>query len=426
MIRLRNMILFLALFAAGSVTASAFPMFLEAYKADKFTKPENKDVICSFCHMSPEGGDERNPFGQAFEKGGEVFTPMLRAQFPERFAYPAAKVSDDLTVHFSDPDNKIVIIETGGTRYAVDVTNMSVDGKAATIGGGGVASLTPARPAARPAAQNLTEPEARSEVPTDPYAREGAFFGQQVVDLPNGKPEKKGGVDFWIGHRFPEKTFQRHSPADLFGFDSVATVAFGVRAGLTDRLSVSASRMNYFRTIELAAAYQASRQSDRMPVTVQVRGSIEGRNNFVRYKNPWVGYGTSLQIVAVRTFADRVSVEAVPTFAFNTRNENSFFPQFESEHNNTIALGIGAGIRFLKTASIVGEYVPRLWGFQGERTDRPEISFGIQKATFRHAFSLVFSDMQPMTVSRYAQGTGGSVSAADTFGIGFNIYRKLH
>src|SRR5436190_20333957 len=122
MIRLRHFILFVAVFAVAGVNAFAYPQFLEMYKADKFTKPGNKDVICNFCHMSPSGGDDRNTFGQAFEKGGETFTPMLRAQFPERFAYPMVKVDDNLTIHFSDPDNKIVIVETGGKRVAVDIS----------------------------------------------------------------------------------------------------------------------------------------------------------------------------------------------------------------------------------------------------------------------------------------------------------------
>src|SRR6185503_19920115 len=174
-----NLILFLALFVAGSATASALPMFLEAYKGDKFTKGANKDVICNFCHMSPSGGDERNPFGQAFEKGGEVFTPMLRAQFPERFDYPMKKVSDDLTVHFSDPDNKIVIVETGGKRVAVDVSKQTVDGKAATPGGGIAANTPSSQPGARPVSpSNLATQRSESAIKTDPYAREGAFFGQ--------------------------------------------------------------------------------------------------------------------------------------------------------------------------------------------------------------------------------------------------------
>jgi hypothetical protein len=405
-------------------------MFLEMYKADKFTNPRNKDVVCNFCHMSASGGDDRNPFGQEFERSGEVFTPMLRAQFPDRFAYPMTKVNDNLTIHFSDPENKIAILETGGKRVAVDVSKQTVDGKAATVGSD-VAAATPAQsvqPAAVPpaAASNLATPQ-RSEVPTDPYAREGAFFGSNVVDLPNGKPIRKGGLDFIIGHRFPEATFQSNTTPDLWGFDSAAIVTFGFRVGLTNRLSVSVARSNYFRTIEFGTQYQVSRQGGKSPLTLQLRAAVEGRNNFIRDKDgplPWIGYGPSLQVVAVRTFADRVSIEAVPMAAFNTRNENSPFPQFGKKVDTTLAIGLAGGVRFLKTASIVGEYIPRVWGFRGDLTDRPTLGFGIEKATFRHTFSLVFSDTRPMTVNRYAIGTGGT-TGGDNFGIGFNIFRRI-
>lgn len=435
MTRLRNLILFLALCSAANASAFAYPNFLQDYKSDKFTNPKNKDMVCNFCHMSASGGDERNPFGVAFETVGEKFTPMLRAQFPERFAYPMTKVDDNLTIHFSDPDNKVIVVQAGTKLAVVDSAAKTVDGKPAAAPAG-VAAATQAgtAPVANGAA-NLAAPKAKSEIPTDPYAREGAFFGQNVVDLPNGKPQKKGGIDFWIGHRFPEKTFTKSSPGDLFGFDSSAIVTFAVRAGITDKLSVSLSRTNYFRTIEATAAYQVSRQADGKPLTVQLRGSIEGRNNFVRRHDllPWVGYGPSLQVVAVRTIADRLSLEVVPTFAFNTRNENSPFLKFNGDHNNTIAMGLGAGLRVLKTTTLVAEFVPHLWGFRGERTNRsittaprPEIGFGVQRATNRHAFALIFSTMQPATVSRYAQGTGANAPAGkDTFGIGFNIYRRL-
>jgi hypothetical protein len=431
MIRVRNVILLLALLIMASTSAFAYPNFLDDYKADKMTTPKNKDVACNFCHMSQSGGDERNPFGKAFEGGGERFTPMLRAQFPDRFVYPMTKVDDNLTIHFSDPDNKVVIVETNGKRVEVNVGTKAVDGKPAANTGGDIAA---APAAASPTPSNfVSSPSAQSA--TDPMAREGAFFGQNVVNLPNGKPEKKGGWDFWIGHRFPEKVFSKASPGGLFGFDSAALVTFGVRVGVTDKLSVGVSRSNYFRTIELNTAYQVARQENGQPLTLQLRGSIEGRNNFVRRHDtiPWVGYGTSIQVVALRNLGDRVTVEAVPTFAFNTRNENSRFLKFHGDHNNTISLGLAMGVRVLKTTSLVAEVVPRLWGFRGERvnptitdTPRPQIGFGVQKATYRHAFSLVFTTMQPATVSRYAVGTGANAPAGkDTFGIGFNIYRRL-
>ena len=113
----------------------------------------------------------------------------------------------------------------------------------------------------------------------------------------------------------------------------------------------------------------------------------------------------------------------VPTFAFNTRDESrgDDIPGFAYgiDHNDTIALGLGAGVRFLPTVSLVGEYIPRLHGFKGELKDRPGVSIGLQKSTFRHTFELLISRQQPMTPAQY------SYQGVDTFRVGFNIYRKI-
>src|SRR5258707_5856737 len=104
----------IAVFLLFSVPVFAMPQFLQMYRSDPFRNPAVDG--CNTCHMSPQGGDARNVFGQAFEAGGEMITAMLRAQFPDRFVYPTSKVSDALTIHFSDPDNKQAVIETGGVQ----------------------------------------------------------------------------------------------------------------------------------------------------------------------------------------------------------------------------------------------------------------------------------------------------------------------
>src|SRR6185369_5412185 len=112
-----------------------------------------------------------------------------------------------------------------------------------------------------------------------------------------------------------------------------------------------------------------------------------------------------LQPIITRTFADRVSFTIAPTFAGNTRDEASFLPddlRFGEANNHTVSLGLGAGVRFLRSASIVGEYIPRLWGYQGEIKDRPGVSMGLTKSTFRHTFELVVTRQLPMTTSQYA------------------------
>jgi hypothetical protein len=379
------------------------PDFLEAFRRDPFRRT-NVDG-CQTCHMSAAGGDARNPFGQAFESGGARITTLLRAQFPDRFNYPTMRGAGGIVFHFSDPASRQLVVENGATRMLVDVEAKSVDGVAAASAG----------TTAGQAVTSTSSLSQGSDVPVDPFAREGAFFGMNVVNIPNGKPIKKGGVDFTIQHRFTQ-AIDDAGLGGVFGFDSGATVAYGVRVGLVDRLSVGFMRSNMFKTIEFNSMLNVARQGASSPVTFAVRGGVEGRQNFHTRYSPF------LQPILTRTFADRVSFTASPTFAFHTRNSFSTLPadlQFGEEHKHTIALGLGVGVRMLRSTSVVGEYIPRLWGFQGEIKDRPGVSMGLQKSTFRHTFELVVSRQFPMTTSQYA------VSGDDYFKIGFNIFRRI-
>jgi hypothetical protein len=409
-------------FLLWSAPAFAMPQFLQIYRSDPFRNPAVDG--CITCHMSPEGGDARNPFGQAFERGGEIITPMLRAQFPDRFVYPTSKVSDTVTIHFSDPNNQQMVMETAGTKNLVDIARRTVDGRPAatpneTAGGAALSKPAPAAPAA-------------IEVPVDSFAREGAFFGSNVVNMPDGKPQRKGGVDFWVGHRFTTDV-KAAGVSGLFGFDYPAVVAFGARIGITNQISVTVLRSAFAKTISLSSAIQLTRQNEEMPVTLQFRGGVDGQHNFGWYDaTPTTPrqYSPFLQMVATRTFKDRVSFTMSPTFAFNTRNDSAGDNQaglgFGFNHKNTISLGLGAGVRVFPTVSVVGEYIPRLWGFRGENRDRPGVStdrsgvsFGLQKSTFRHTFELVVSRQQQMTPVQVA------LQGGPRFMLGFNIYRKL-
>jgi len=381
-------------------SAFSYPNFLEDFRRDPLRRTGVDG--CQTCHMSAAGGDARNPFGLAFFSAGTRITPQLRAQFPDRFNYPTVRGAGGIVFHFSDPSNKQMVVENGAARMLVDIEAKSVDGNTAT-GANGTAVVS-----------NSGSSEG-SEVRVDPFAREGAFFGMNVVNIPNGKPMKKGEVDFTIQHRFSQ-AIDDAGLGGAFGFDSGATVAYGVRVGLLDRLSVGFLRSNMFKTIEFSSMFNVARQSSTSPVTVAVRGGVEGRENFHTRYSPF------LQPIFTRTFADRLSFTASPTFAFHTRNSFSPIPddlRFGEEHKHSIALGLGAGVRVLRSTSIVGEYIPRLWGFQGEIKDRPGVSIGLQKSTYRHTFELVVSRQFPMTTSQYA------VNGDDYFKIGFNIFRKI-
>jgi hypothetical protein len=418
MIRWTRILLVIAGGLLSNVSAFALPDFLETYRNDPFRNP-NRDG-CDTCHMSPAGGDDRNPFGQAFERGGMMITPLLRAQFPDRFVYPTSRVSDTVTVHFSDPGNKQTVLEANGMKTLVDVERRTVGGQPASTGTA-LAAATPAASAVAPVVQ-----AARSDVRVDTYAREGAFFGASIVNLPNGKPVAKGGWDFFIGHRFTDD-ISSAGLGGLFGFDSSAVVDYGVRYGVTNFWDVGVMRTNLNKVISLSTGFQVARQTSESPITIQVRAGVDGVQNFGacdedenfscrQQYSPWI------QPTFVRTFKDRISLLASPIFAFNTKNEDTFVPPefvFGNEFDDTIALGLGVGIRLLPSVSLVGEFIPRLHGFRGELKDRPGISVGLEKSTFRHTFELVVSRQEVMTPAAV------SFQGADTWKIGFNIFRRL-
>ena len=116
----RHKVLWLAaLFLAGCVgVVFAQPYYLnDQLKPDPYRKAG--EVTCLACHQDESGGGLIG-FGEAFQREGAAITPLLRTQFPNMFAYPITKVGD-VGIHFSDPENKKIVIETGGRKIVVDV-----------------------------------------------------------------------------------------------------------------------------------------------------------------------------------------------------------------------------------------------------------------------------------------------------------------
>ena len=102
---------------------SARPEFLSRFQADPFRKADIDG--CATCHVNPRGGGPRNEFGQAFGAGGQIITPMLRANFPENFKFETAKLPDGSMFYFSDPESKFVVFEKAKQKTLIDLTTLS-------------------------------------------------------------------------------------------------------------------------------------------------------------------------------------------------------------------------------------------------------------------------------------------------------------
>jgi hypothetical protein len=146
MSRLAQVCLLLVSCALGAPLLSARPDYLEVFKADKFRKAGVDG--CGTCHVDPAGGGVRNPFGAAFAASNHFITPMLRAEWPDRFDVKKTQVADGLSFYFSDPEGQVVVAEVGQMKYLVNLKE----------GGYGAAAPAAAKAADRPEASEKKRP----------------------------------------------------------------------------------------------------------------------------------------------------------------------------------------------------------------------------------------------------------------------------
>jgi hypothetical protein len=104
-------------------SAQAHPEFLARFQSDAFRRAEIDG--CIVCHVSARGGGPRNDFGVAFDAAGQFITPMLRANFPDRFKFDTVKLPSGVVFDFSDPEGKFVVVEKEEQKTLVDIAVMS-------------------------------------------------------------------------------------------------------------------------------------------------------------------------------------------------------------------------------------------------------------------------------------------------------------
>ena len=101
----------------------ARPEFLERFRSDPFRRASLDG--CVVCHLDPKGGGARNEFGSAFETSGRLITPMLRANFPDRFEVETLRLTDGSVFYFSDPENRYVVYKQKEQKYLIDLSEVT-------------------------------------------------------------------------------------------------------------------------------------------------------------------------------------------------------------------------------------------------------------------------------------------------------------
>jgi mono/diheme cytochrome c family protein len=253
-----------------------------------------------------------------------------------------------------------------------------------------------------------------------------------LVSLPTGKAVDRHSLVLNFTHRFTDTAFTGQGKgAELLGLDSVSISSFGLRYGVTDRLSVSVWRSPSFigRPIQIMAAYNLLDENHEAPLNVAVRVSVEGQNNFQR------SFTENIETIFSRTIMSRAQLYVVPTASFNARRLvgggllSSQIPDFPGI--NTFSIGFGGAIDIRPTVALVAEVIPTLLNSAELGIHRPAYSFGIQKKIWRHAFTLALTNSPGTTVSQRA-GTRATYVGdphADTpagLSLGFDLMRQIH
>lgn len=244
-----------------------------------------------------------------------------------------------------------------------------------------------------------------------------------IINLPTSRPLPRFKSSFHLTHRFLGNLRQgsfKDNLGNVFGVDNGAVVGIEYRFAVTDSLQAAFYRSSADKTIQFSARFDALRQTEKMPVSVSLIGSVEGNQNFGlltsgddhshtagthEHKAPAVGG------VISRTFGQRAAFYAVPVFVHNSLKLD------DTSHRNTFVLGMGARLQVRPTVYLVGEVAPRLKGYA---PGKPEFGFGIEKRAGWHVFQLTFSNSSATTFGQIARG-----GFPTTIYLGFNLGRKF-
>lgn len=252
-----------------------------------------------------------------------------------------------------------------------------------------------------------------------------------LFSLPTGRPVDKGAWLVNFSHRFPyDPSFVGANRGGvLFGLDESALPSFGLRYGVTDKLSVDIMRSPTFigRPIQLQTAYNLLSEQNSAPFNLTARVSVEGQNDFRK------NYTEDVEGIFSRSITHRAQFYAVPTISFNDRRvvqgAPNKIPDFPGV--NAFSIGFGGAVDIRPTVALVAEVTPTLIGGSQLGIHRAAFAFGIQKKIYHHAFTFGVTNSPGVTVSQRA-GTDATFldnQRADVFKemfLGFDLTRQIH
>nr|WP_294934900.1 DUF5777 family beta-barrel protein [uncultured Flavobacterium sp.] len=239
------------------------------------------------------------------------------------------------------------------------------------------------------------------------------FKGLQIITLQSTKLPAAKEFYMVISHRFGSV---KGGISEFFGFDDATTKIGGIY-GVTDWLSVSASRHTLLKIYEASAKYSVLKQNDKFPFAIVGYTTLDINSGLKEEDYPKIEFSDRLsyvhQLLISRKFSEKLSLEVVPSFL----HKNLYNPAIENDDQFTLAAG--GRMKLSKRLSLNLEY--------GHNFNKPDfyknpLSVGLDVETGGHIFQLLFTNSQSMTESGYLTNASGDWGKGNFF-FGFNLYR---
>lgn len=243
-----------------------------------------------------------------------------------------------------------------------------------------------------------------------------AFKSLKIVNLESTKLAAKGDLYLVIAHRFGylDKGFE-----DFFGLDEANTRIQFVY-GLTNGITIHASRSGFQKTYEFATKYRLFGQKKQgFPLEIVGFNSVAINTELEKTVLPKLEFSDRLayvnQILISRKFNDNLSLEIAPTHFHQNYVANN------SQDNSQFALGFGGRYKFTKRWSFNMDYAAHLNRASNSVFKNP-LSIGFDLETGGHVFQMHFTNSQAMHESGYLGNTSGSWTDGK-IAFGFNLIR---
>lgn len=245
------------------------------------------------------------------------------------------------------------------------------------------------------------------------------FHAPRHINLLTVEPLEKKTMHFAIMHTFGTLDGGIET---LYGLDNGANIQFNFEFGLSDKLSIGASRSSRDKFYNVYGRYHILEQTQngKVPFSVSVAGGVGVITNPYSFlpsaERPEFAdrLAYSAQVMLARKFSNKISLQVSPMMAYFSNPLPVYL--IEGTQQLYLALGFSGKIKVTERSSLTLQWIPNL------NSDlRNNLGIGWDVEAGGHVFQMYFVTSQALN-EQYLLAGGNGVPGEE-FRLGFNVNR---